>query len=53
MITTRKQDFPFAFLESRKALPGKMQKRRVKKFLFSSWGLLPSKKPSKLSRAWH
>nr|XP_008530770.1 PREDICTED: solute carrier family 22 member 20 [Equus przewalskii] len=38
--------------ESKQAFQGRMQNRRVKIFLCSSWGLLPLKKPSKLPRAW-
>lgn len=43
----------FISTESRNACPGRMQKRRVKKFLFSSWEPRPSRKPSKLPAAWH
>nr|XP_055171204.1 solute carrier family 22 member 20 isoform X2 [Nyctereutes procyonoides] len=34
--------------ESKKVFPGRIRKKRGKKFLSSSWELLPSKKPSKL-----
>lgn len=42
----------FLSTESKQAFQGRMQNRRVKIFLCSSWGLLPLKKPSKLPRAW-
>lgn len=43
----------FISTESEEAFPRRMRRGRVRRFLFSSWERLPSRKPSELPRAWH